>query len=42
MLAVANIGKNVGTCTNTPTYDSLGGSRFEIGCSDGVSGRPAY
>ncbi len=36
-LAAANIGKSAGTCANTPTYNSLGGSEFDGSCtgSDG-------
>ncbi|MFE9425102.1 CHAP domain-containing protein [Kitasatospora sp. NPDC006697] len=41
-LAAANIGKTAGTCANTPTYNSLGGSQFEHSCAGGYSGGPEY
>lgn len=41
-LAAANVGKTAGTCANTPTYNSLGGSQFEHSCAGGYSGGPEY
>ena len=34
-LAAANIGKSAGTCADTPTYNTLGGSEFTNSCSGG-------
>ncbi len=41
-LAAANIGKSAGTCADSPTTNSLGGSQFEHSCSGGYSGGPEY
>jgi len=30
-LAAANVGKTAGTCADTPTYNTLGGSEFTNG-----------
>ncbi|MFE0458396.1 CHAP domain-containing protein [Kitasatospora sp. NPDC058965] len=40
-LAAANVGKTAGTCANTPTHNSLGGTQFETSCTGG-SGGPEY
>ncbi|HEV2637796.1 MAG TPA: CHAP domain-containing protein [Actinocrinis sp.] len=32
-LAVANVGKSAGTCADTPTTNTLGGSQFDSSCS---------
>lgn len=34
-LAAANIGKSAGTCADTPTHNSLGGSEFTNSCAGG-------
>ncbi|PYC78565.1 hypothetical protein C7C46_15785 [Streptomyces tateyamensis] len=41
-LATANVGKTAGSCANTPTTNSLGGTQFETSCSGGGSGGPEY
>ncbi|GJF31704.1 hypothetical protein KNE206_44040 [Kitasatospora sp. NE20-6] len=41
-LAAATIDKTAGTCANTPTHNSLGGSQFETSCSGEGSGGPEY
>ncbi|MDH6110579.1 hypothetical protein P3T36_006167 [Kitasatospora sp. MAP12-15] len=41
-LAAANVSKTAGSCANTPTANSLGGSQFETSCSGGYSGGPEY
>jgi len=40
-LAAANVGRSAGTCANTPTYNTLGGSQFEHSCV-GWAGVPEY
>ncbi|MFI9274366.1 CHAP domain-containing protein [Kitasatospora sp. NPDC052896] len=40
-LAAANVNKTAGTCANTPTTNSLGGSQFENSCT-GDAGSPEY
>jgi hypothetical protein len=41
-LAAANVGKTAGSCANTPTTNSLGGSQFETSCSGGTTNGPEY
>ncbi|MFD9127300.1 CHAP domain-containing protein [Kitasatospora sp. NPDC059571] len=41
-LAAANVAKTAGSCADTPTVNSLGGSQFEHSCSGGPSGGPEY
>lgn len=41
-LAAANVAKTAGSCANTPTTNSLGGTQFEHSCAGGSSGGPEY
>ncbi|MEW1913085.1 CHAP domain-containing protein [Kitasatospora sp. NPDC085895] len=40
-LAAANVGRSAGTCADTPTHNTLGGSQFEHSCV-GWAGVPEY
>jgi hypothetical protein len=41
-LAAANVGRTAGSCANTPSTNTLGGSQYETSCSGGGSGGPEY